>query len=357
MKFFATTAKGMEELLLGELTALGAVNAKATRAGVTFEGPIETAYRACLWSRVANRILLPLATFPAPNPEKLYGNVRSIRWLDHLDPSDTIAVDFQASQSQITHTHFGALKVKDAIVDLIRAVKGTRPSVDTQRPSVRVNVYLNRDEATVSIDLSGDSLHLRGYREEASEAPLKENLAAAMLLLAEWPKLALELGSEACFLDPMCGSGTLPVEAAMIGAKIAPGISRTYWGFQGWKQHDAALWERLVAEAREGEVRDKKRAPRVVGYDQDFRVIPRALANLERAGLRGFAHIEKRELDQAERIGERGIFCVNPPYGERLGETEALKPLYKRIGDTMKQKFQGWNGYVLTSNPDLAKVV
>jgi 23S rRNA (guanine2445-N2)-methyltransferase / 23S rRNA (guanine2069-N7)-methyltransferase len=177
--FFATVPKGMEELLAAELTALGARNAKPSRAGASFEGNLETAYRACLWSRLANRVLLPVARFAAPNPEKLYGGVKQIRWSEHLTPEETIAVDFASSHSQITHTHFGALKVKDAICDQLRSVQGARPSVDPVSPDFRINVYVHEDQATVSIDLSGDSLHRRGYRDEQREAPMKVNLAAA----------------------------------------------------------------------------------------------------------------------------------------------------------------------------------
>lgn len=358
--FFATTAKGMEALLVEELQSLGAKNVRETRAGASFTGTLESAYRACLWSRIANRVLLPLKTFPAPNPEKLYGGVKSIRWSDHLGPEQTLAVDFTSSKSQITHTHFGALKVKDAIVDQLRSVTGSRPSVDPIRPDLRINVYVLEDQATVSLDLSGDSLHKRGYREEDAGAPLKENLAAAILMLAGWKEVAARGGA---FIDPMCGSGTLPIEAALMAANVAPGLSRSYFGFSGWLGHVPAIWKRLVEEAKDLQVKDRKKLPKIVGYDQDFRAIRVAHANLDRSGMRGVAHIEKRELSQLEvpesyaKESPRGLVILNPPYGERLGETEELKPLYSLIGDTFKKKFQGWEGYVFTANPDLAKVV
>lgn len=352
--FFATTAKGMEELLQSELREFGAQNPKLTRAGVSFEGGLELAYRACLWSRIANRILLPLSTFPASTPEKLYGGVRSIRWGDHLTPQQTIAVDFSSSRSQVTHTQFGALKVKDAIVDQFRSKHGIRPSVDTQRPDIRVNVYVHEDVATISLDLSGESLHLRGYREDGALAPLKENLAAAILMLADWPKRAAE---GVAFLDPMCGSGTLPIEAALMASKRAPGLNREHFGFLGWLGHVPALWKRLVEEAHELEIKDKKKLPRIVGYDRDFRVVTSALANLERSGMRGRVHIEKREFKDLEPTGEAGIVVINPPYGERLGEVKDLVPLYEMMGDTFKKKFAGWNGYIFTGSPELAKQV
>lgn len=355
-RFFATTAKGMEPLLARELARLGAQDVQAGRAGASFLGTLETAYRACLWSRIANRILLPLKTFSAPTPEKLYGGVKSIRWSDHLTPQETLAVDFSSSQSQITHTHFGALKVKDAIVDQLRSTQGERPSVDPIRPDLRINVYVLKDEATLSLDLSGDSLHRRGYREEGAFAPLKENLAAALLMTAGWGEGEPPLFPPA-FLDPMCGSGTLPIEAAMIAANMAPGLHRKYYGFSGWLGHVPKLWERLLKEAREAVITDRKRLPKIVGYDGDFRVVRIALENVERAGVRGLVHIEKRDFSHCEPIAESGLIMLNPPYGERLGEVEELKPLYKEIGDAFKQRFRGWKGFVFTGSPDLSKTV
>jgi 23S rRNA (guanine2445-N2)-methyltransferase / 23S rRNA (guanine2069-N7)-methyltransferase len=358
MQFFASTAKGMEDLLFNELTDLGCERVEKTRAGVAFQGSLETAYRACLWSRIANRVLLPLKTFPAPDPEKLYAGAKSIRWSEHFTPEQTFAVDFATNKSQITHSQYGALKTKDAIVDQFRSIGGVRPSVDTQKPDVRVNVYLLEDQATISIDLSGDSLHKRGYREEGTAAPLKENLAAAILMLAEWPRIAKEGGS---FLDPMCGSGTLPLEAAMMAADRAPGLDRTYYGFLKWAQHDTKMWRRLVQEAMDREITDVSKLPKIVGYDRDFRAVNAAIANVERAELRQIVHIEKRDLTEAEPVGQNtdkpGLILMNPPYGERMGDVEELKPLYKSIGDSFKKKFKGWNGYVFTGSSELAKHV
>ncbi|MEK6577969.1 MAG: THUMP domain-containing protein, partial [Bdellovibrionota bacterium] len=295
-EFFAPTAKGMEELLLAELNTLGAEEAKVGRAGVRFKGDLETAYRACLWSRIANRILMPLKIFAAPTPEKLYGGVKSIKWSDHFSPNQTIAVDFTSTNSKITHTHFGALKCKDAIVDQFRSTQGIRPSINVNEPDIRINVYVLNDEASVSIDLSGESLHRRGYREEGVPAPLKENLAAAILYLADWPKLAFSETKDFSFLDPMCGSGTLPIEAAMIAADIAPGLKRNYFGFLKWKGHDPSLWRKLLDEAksRADQGMGRKDFPKIIGYDGDFRSVRVAITNVERAGLRGKIHIEKR---------------------------------------------------------------
>ena len=356
--FFATTAKGMEELLAAELREIGAQGVCVGRAGVEFEGSLEAAYRACLWSRVANRILLPLASFSAPSPQALYEGVGSIRWSDHLDPRRTLAVDFSASRSKITHSHYGALKTKDAIVDQLRDATGARPSVDVERPSVRVNVYLHEDRATISIDLSGESLHRRHYRQAGGTAPLKENLAAAVLRLADWPNLA-KLGTP--LLDPMCGSGTLPIEAGLMAADIAPGRGRPYFGFLGWHGHEPDVWARLIAEAEQREVRDPKRLPPIRGYDADVRAVRAALTNVERAGLRGRVHIEKLALGDCTPVGSRsradvhGVLVANPPYGQRLGESESLAPLYATLGDILRRRFMGWTAYVLTGNPALGR--
>ncbi len=359
MKLFATTARGTESLLATELKELGAARIEPERAGVAFEGSLETAYRACLWSRIASRVLLPLGSFEASSAQMLYDRVRRIRWHEHLGPKQTLAVDFGSSESEINHSHFGALKTKDAIVDQIRERMRARPSIDTRRPDVRVNVYLHQNQATVSIDLSGDSLHRRGYRQNRGLAPLKETVAAAMLLLGDWPRLA-KLGTP--LLDPMCGSGTLPIEAALIAANIAPGRLRSHFGFLGWRQHDAALWKQLLAEAQSAEISSRRGSPLIVGYDNDSGVVRAALANLERAGVRDVVRLEKRSFDQCEAPegidGEvRGLFVVNPPYGERLGDVEDLTPLYGQIGDILRRRFLGWKGLVLTGNARLAKSI
>lgn len=350
--FFATTPKGMEIVLAEELRGLGLLKVREARAGVVFQGPLEAGYRACLWSRIANRVLLPLKTFSAPDADRLYGGIRAIHWTDHLTANQTLAVDFSSSQSALTHSHFGALKVKDAIVDQFRTLQGVRPSVDPVNPDLRINVYLHQDEATVSIDLSGDSLHRRGYREEGGEASLKENLAAAILILSGWPRK-----DGGGFVDPMCGSGTLPIEAGLMACRIAPGLKRKSFGFMGWQGHIPVLWKRLLQEAKDLEVQDKKKIPKIVGYDRDFRCVRLSLANLEKAGLHGKVHVEKRDLMSQAPLGDPGILVTNPPYGVRLGEVEELKPLYKQLGDILKNKFKGWEGYLFTGSPELAKSV
>lgn len=345
-------------MLADELRAFGAADVVEHRAGVGFRGALEVAYRACLWSRVASRVLLPLATFPAPSPAELYAGVRAIRWRDHLSPRGTLAVDCATGNAALSHSHYAALKTKDAIVDQFREATGERPSVDVRRPDVRVNVYLTAAEATVSLDLSGESLHRRAYREARGAAPLKETVAAAVLLLADWPRRAR---SGAPLVDPMCGAGTLPIEAALMAADIAPGRARSHFGFLRWRGHDPGLWTRLCAEADARAVRDPKRVPPIHGYDADGRVVRAALANVEHAGVRGLVHIEKRELDACAPIAPRrggesaGLLVVNPPYGQRLGDAAGLGELYARLGDLLRRRFLGWTGYVLTGNPALGR--
>lgn len=352
-RLFATAPKGIATLLADELRGLGAENVAETRAGAAFDGDMELAYRVCLWSRTANRVLLPLATFRAPTPEALYDGVGTIRWDEHLSAGGTLAVDFASALSRIAHSHYGALKVKDAIVDQFRTLHGQRPSVDVQRPDVRVNVYVHRNEATVSIDLSGDSLHRRGYRASGVTAPLKENLAAAILLRSGWSAVAASGGG---LLDPMCGSGTLPIEAALMAGDCAPGLGRDYFGFLGWLGHVPALWKRLRAEAVERRADGLTQLPAIVGFDAERSAVRAALENVRTAGLQGHVHIERCELSNAEAPGTHaGLVVVNPPYGARLGDAETLGPLYQTLGEVLKERFVGWKAAVFTGNPDLAK--
>jgi 23S rRNA (guanine2445-N2)-methyltransferase / 23S rRNA (guanine2069-N7)-methyltransferase len=356
--FFITAAKGTEPLVGAEVQEAGASDVNVARGGIELSGTLEVAYRLCLWSRVASRVLMPLASFQAASAQALYDGVRSIHWWEHLDANGTLAVDCAATNASIGHSHFAALKTKDAIVDQLRERVGSRPSVDLERPSIRVNVHLQNDVASVSIDLSGNSLHRRGYREHGGMAPLKENLAAAILVLVDWPALAAQ---RVPFLDPMCGSGTLAIEAALVAADIAPGRRRDYFGFLGWLQHDAALWQRLLSEAEQREVHDAQRLPIIRGYDSDPRAVRAAIANSERAGLRGRVHFERRELHDSEPIvvpvgaAVRGLLVTNPPYGERVGERAQLVELYAELGDVLRRRFLGWNAAVFTGNRDLAK--
>lgn len=354
---YVTAPAGTADLLAEELAACGLATVKVERGGVACTGTLEQAYRACLWSRVANRVLLELARFPAPSPEALYDGVRGVAWHEHLGVEGTLAVECTSTRSAITHTQFAALKVKDAIVDQFRERTGVRPSVDVAQPDVRVNLHLDRDVATLALDLSGESLHRRGYRGPQGAAPLKENLAAAVLLRAGWPKLAAEGESGAVgFVDPMCGAGSLAIEAALIAGDVAPSMLRNDFGFSRWRGHDEAAWQRLRVEAAER--RAAGHADRVVfrAYDRDAGAVRATLDNAARAGFAKQIHAERRELgDLAPAPVPRGLVAVNPPYGERLGDLEELKQTYALLGEKLKTGYAGWQAAVLTGNPPLGR--
>ncbi|MFI3222024.1 MAG: bifunctional 23S rRNA (guanine(2069)-N(7))-methyltransferase RlmK/23S rRNA (guanine(2445)-N(2))-methyltransferase RlmL [Methylococcaceae bacterium] len=352
-KLFATTPKAMETLLTEELQSLGITQIKATMAGVAFEGDLETAYRACLWSRTANRILLVLSSFQVKSQEDLYNGIQEIDWFEHMNPDDTFAVSFSAKNSEaINNTHFGALKVKDAIVDQMRERFQQRPSIDTAQPSIRINVYLQGELAQLSLDLSGESLHRRGYRDVNIKAPMKENLAAAMLLRCGWPQIAKQQGT---LIDPMCGSGTLLLEGAMIAADYAPGLLRDYFGFIGWKKHDALCWKKLLTEAQQRKKIGIETLPIIVGFDQNRQTVNTALAHIVNAGLQHKIHVERRDIEDASPASswKPGLLICNPPYGERLGTEQETSDLYKRFGESLKAHFVGWKAAMIISNPEL----
>lgn len=352
--FFATAAQGIEPIVAGELRALGADNVKEARGGVSFTGSLSTAYRACLWSRTANRVLLPLARFPAADADALYTAIKCMPWENDLAPDDTLAVDFTGVSKKIIHTQFGAQRVKDAIVDRFRERSGRRPSVDLDHPDLRINVHLHREIATVSLDLSGDSLHQRGYRVRGVAAPLKENLAAALLLKCGWLEIAKQNGA---FVDPMCGSGTLVIEAALIAGDVAPGLMRTRWGFDGWRKHDPQLWKHLVTEARTRSRAGRAVIPPILGFDHDPNAIAASQINAEHAGIKDVIQLECSALaNNALPAGlTPGLVVTNPPYGERLGDVETLRPLYAELGRWLKNQCSGWQAGMITGNPDLAK--
>lgn len=352
--FFASAPKHMGSLLAEELIRLGMPDATETRGGARFSGSLEDGYRACLWSRIANRILLPLGQYPATGPDDLYAAAADIHWEDHLTPDTTFAVQFDGDLKGINHPHFAVLRVKDAIADHFTNRFGRRPSVDLDHPDLRIHVYAHQDTVGISLDLSGASLHLRGYRDEGSAAPLKENLAAALLLRAGWPEIAADGGA---LLDPMCGSGTLIIEGALIAADIAPGLLRERFGFHGWSQYDDALWRRLLDEAHIRRDAGLRRLGALRGYDQNPNAIRASIHHLARAGLAGLAHFERRELSDCRsgRVEDEGLVIVNPPYGERLGTEDELPALYARLGSVLKDRFVGWRAAVFTGTPDLGR--
>lgn len=352
-QLFATTPKAMEDILATELKQLGAENVQAKLAGVSFQGNIEMAYRACLWSRVANRIFLPLSNFEVHSKEDLYEAIKKINWFEHFKPDDTFAVSFTAKNSKvINNSHFGSLVVKDAVVDQMRAKFHKRPNIELNRPTLKINVHLSAEQAELSIDLSGESLHKRGYREANVQAPIKENLAAAMLLRSGWPEIAKTGGS---LIDPMCGSGTLLLEAALIAADYAPGLLRDYFGFLGWKQHDNACWQNLLTEAEQRKIKGLDIMPVIAGFDQSRRTVAMAIQHVENAGFQNKIHVEKRDIVDAEPATSwnPGLLICNPPYGERLGDEEQVTQLYLQFGEVLKARFKGWKASLIISNPEM----
>ena len=354
--FFATCPKGIEDLLYHEIVSLNTPHAKQTRSGVFFKGTLESAYKICLWSRLANRVLLPLARFEAETPEDLYNRIyEQIQWDGHFSPQETIAVDFTANHTNTFHTHYAALRVKDAIADQFREKSGYRPSVDKENPDIRINVHMTKDLAQVSLDLSGDSLHRRAYRTEGGSAPLKENLAAAILLRAHWPQLALE---GAPLVDPLCGSATLLIEGALMAMDRAPGLLRPAYGFSKWKQHDHAVWQKLLTEAEERAERGTGGISQgFFGFDRDPDIIAQAKANAARAGIGDAILFQVQDIKilRAPETAVPGLVITNPPYGERMGRKMNLEGLYQTLGDRLKQHFMGWSAGVFTAYPDLAK--
>lgn len=347
-KFFAVTTKGLEPVLAKEMAALNLKAVKEELGGVRFEGSLIDAYRANLWLRTANRVLMSLIEFDCPSEDALYEGVRRVDWRKHLNPQMTLAVDANVKDSKITHSRYAALKVKDAVVDQLREKFGSRPSVDTANPDLRINLHLHRNRASLALDMSGDSLHKRGYRVGRVMAPLKETLAAGIVELTEWD-------CKTAFIDPMCGSGTIVIEAAMKAAKVAPGLLRKSFGFQRWLHYDRTAWRKLVAEAES--LRKRRLDFPIYGYDISGRALDAAKANAEAASVGGMITFAKKSIDRLEPMTGPGVVVLNPPYGERLGEIKELEGLYKEIGDTYKQKFTGFSGFIFTGNLELAKRV
>ena len=354
--FLASAPRGFADLLARELSSCGAQGVRERTLQVAFSGPLECAYRACLWSRIANRVYLELACFEAHDAREFHAAVAALDWTAQLAPGATLACDFSGRHPSITHTQFGALKLKDGIVDALRAATGSRPDVARTRPDVRVHAHAHGTHITLSIDLSGESLHRRGYRAAAGEAPLKENLAAGILLRAGWQELAgvgsgRSVEAPAQFLDPLCGSGTLCIEAALIAADRAPGLTREYFGFLNWRGHDAALWARLCTEAHGRARAGDTGSVTLLGRDQDERAIEQARANAGRAGIAALVRFERGALAEARPPGAHGagLVCTNPPYGERLADRARAESVHRELGALLREHFQGWSAAILTT--------
>jgi len=345
-RFFATTFKGLEEVLAGEVAALGGEDVVLAAGGVSFSGDLALCYRANLWLRSANRVVTLLSEFPAPTPAALYEGTREIPWNDLFPPERTIAVDANVRESGITHSHFAAQKTKDAIVDGFRDATGRRPDVDTVSPDVRIVVRIVRDECAVSLDTSGDSLNRRGYRSTPTEASLKETLAAGLVLLTGWQ-------GEQPLIDPACGAGTIPIEAAMVAGNVAPGGFGRPFGFQRLNDFDPKRWEALLSEAREA-----ARHPvhvRIEGSDISPAAVAAAVKNAAIAKLSERILFSARSIRNFSPGEGPGVILCNPPYGARLPGGAQAEAFYREMGEALKKRCRGWTAYLLSGNPAVTK--
>ncbi len=347
--FFATCAKGLEPFLHQELSALRMAKIERQVGGVRFEGTRADAWRANLWLRTANRVLLRLSAFEAGEESALYAGVAATDWSQWIAPDGSLIVDARVQESRLTHSRFVEQRVKDAIVDQLRARSGARPSVDREQPDLRVHLHLWRDRAVLSIDTSGPALYLRGWRVHQGRAPLAETLAAGMVLASGWD-------ARAPLLDPFAGSGTILVEAGLLAGERAPGLFREAFAFERLPDHDAAAWAKLRAEA-------SARAPtprklRLLGRDHDRERVREAHENAVAAGVSDMVEVEGGDaLDLDARPGWNAWIVSNPPYGERLGEERELRKLYQGIAMLLRERCAGYHYAILSGNPELSRAL
>ena len=357
LPFFATCPRAFEDLLVDELRLIGVEELRESVAGVAFHAPLADGYRVVLWSRIASRLFHPIARVPAATPEELRDGAQQMAWEEHFGPDDTFAVDCTIVASKMRHTDYAALLVKDGIVDRFRSRTGRRPNVDARQPSVSVNLHIERDVASFSIDIGGGSLHRRGYRSRAVAAPLKENAASGMLARARWAAIAAEGGA---FIDPMCGSGTLLIEAALIAGDIAPGLLRGELDEppQKWQGNSSSDWTAAVSEARSRAAAGRARIPVIRGYDLDPKAVSAAHVNIEGAGLSNLITVARSDFGEVRPQGAKpGLIAMNPPYGQRIGSASGLESLYERIGRVLSEHFDGWNAAVLAGDTELARTI
>jgi putative N6-adenine-specific DNA methylase len=348
-RYFATCARGLEPVLADELRGLGARSIEPGRGGVQFAGDRALLYRANLWLRTAIRVLWPILDVPVASPEELYDAVRTVDWSRYLTPEQTLAVDCNVRDSRITHSKYAALKTKDAICDQFVERAGRRPSVDVDEPMVGLNLHIYRDQAVLSLDSSGESLHKRGYRPILTRAPLNEALAAGLVLLTGY-------SGATALVDPLCGSGTLPIEASWVATRRPPGLTRRRFGFQGWLDFDIQLWTELRDEARRGVL--KTLGAPILGSDVRRDAIAFSVNNARAAGVGHLLRFEVRDVrDSRPPDGPPGTIICNPPYGERIGEERELTGLYRSLGEVLQQRCAGWTAYVFTGNAALARQI
>jgi 23S rRNA G2445 N2-methylase RlmL len=343
-EFFASTAKGLVEPLESELKELGFKVTGTTGGGVYFDGNWESCYKANLHSRLASRILKPILDFTAYQPEELYANIQKHDFTKYIKPNQSIKIDATVKDSMMRDQRFVAMKIKDAIVDQFRDKFGVRPDVDNQNPSLIVYVRCVKNQFNVSIDTSGDSLFMRGYRREVGEAPLKENLAAGLLRVSGWDR-------KSPLVDFMCGSGTFLVEAAMMALNVAPGMQRKSFGFQNLLNYEPESWDKVINEAIEGELEDVDF--KIYGYDIDRRILDSARDNAKRAGVDHIIEFKREPVATVEPPAEKGMVVLNPPYGARIGDEDNLRDVYRDLSFTLKHRFKGWDAWILSGNKEL----
>ncbi|MEJ8800680.1 THUMP domain-containing class I SAM-dependent RNA methyltransferase [Pontibacter sp. H249] len=344
----ATTLSGLEEVLAAELRDLDMEFIKVGNRAVTCSGNLRQLYEANLWCRTAIRILKPIRNFKARDEKDLYEQVQKTNWSEYLDVDQTFAIDAVVSHSTFEHSLYVAQLTKDAIVDQFRKKTGERPSVDRIRPDLRINLHMHENMVTLSLDSSGDSLHRRGYRLQTNVAPLNEVLAAGIIALSGWDK-------KSTFIDPMCGSGTFLIEAALMAQNIAPGLfRRDPFGFEKWKDYNEQLFEMVwnTAEAKER----KTAQTEIVGYDIDPDYIEATKTNVANVGLQHVIKVQEADFFETTAPADHGVLVMNPPYNERI-QSDDINLLYKNIGDTLKNNYQGFDAFVFTGNLDAAKSI
>jgi putative N6-adenine-specific DNA methylase len=348
-KMIAKTIFGLEEILSVELQRLGARNIEVHNRAVSFTGDLGFLYKANLCLRTALRVLVPFKTFKVTDEKSLYTSIQSVNWEDYMDVTDTIAIDTVINSELFTHSQFLSQKTKDAIVDQFRAKYGERPSVDLERPTIRINLHVFNDVATLALDSSGESLHKRGYRDKTNLAPINEVLAAGLVLLTGWDK-------RSNFIDPMCGSGTILIEAALIANNIPPGYYREEYGFERWKKFmafDEELWN-VIFDAAINKITDHKQ--QILGGELSPNVAKKAKENIKLAKVEDVVSIRNCDMKDFEVPAGRGVVVINPPYGERMVK-DNIDELYKMMGDTFKKKFAGYDCWILSSNMEAFKHV
>lgn len=345
-KMVAKTMAGLENVLAEELTAMGALNVEPLYRAVSFEGNKELMYKANYCCRTALRILKPITSFVARNELALYNNIFKIQWHEIFNINETFAIDAVTSGNYFTHSQYAALKVKDAIADEFREHFGARPSVDVEDPDLRINVHIENEKVTVSFDSSGESLHKRGYRKNVDKAPMNEVLAAGLIKLTGWQ-------CDCNFVDCMCGSGTLPIEAAMLAMGLPAGFFRKKWGFMTWHDFDKELWQNVMLDAG-AEMEEFNYE--ILASDRSAKAVEIARANIENAHMHYDIKLSKQDMFEMVPPEGGGIMIINPPYGERLEEKDIVT-LYKGIGDALKKNFKGFEAWIISSNKDALKLI